>query len=75
MHCIYLSILYLSLFDCNTAASTLTQQHTLHISVCVCQRRREMECVCSNYEQMQKWGGLQRKLKKKKRRGEMGGII
>lgn len=40
-----LSILHLSLFHHNAAASTLIPQHTLSRQS-VCQRIKEMECAC-----------------------------
>lgn len=40
-----LSILHLSLFHHNAAASTLTPQHTLSRQS-VCRRIKEMECAC-----------------------------
>ena len=59
------SILHLSLFDRNAAASTLTSQHTLSRQ-CVCQRHREMECVYVRaVDKGGKGGGLLRNLRKK----------
>lgn len=68
--CIYLSIPHLSLFDRNTAASTLTPQRTLSRQS-VCQRRREMECVYvpamnKSRKEVVSWETW-------KRSGEMGG--
>lgn len=72
MH-VYASILHLSLFDRNAAASTLSPQHTLPRQ-CVSERQRYGVCLrCSN-EQRKKGGDPLRNLRKKKkgRRGEDG---
>lgn len=70
--CMYPSILRLSLFDRNAAASTLTPQHTLSRQS-VCQRRRGMECVYvtamnKGEEEVVSWETWGRK-KKRRRRG------